>query len=264
MLPPPAALLAAFDAELRRDPPPEAGFRYERSGGVVRAIGPYCWIPWWEFGAADCDDEVAAQAAAFAALGRSVEWKVYGHDAPANLAATLTRHGFVPDESETVMVLDLRDAAFAPDAPPAGIEVRRVCDERGLADLVDVTSAAFEADAAWMLDALPPQLFGPDPRAAAYVAYVDGRPAGGGRLEFPGGRSFASMWGGGTIAALRRRGIFRALVAARAAYARDAGYPYLFVEARAASRPALERFGFVALTTVRGWNLHPGPTDAAR
>ena len=60
-------LLARFDAEIRRDPPPETGFTYDRSGDIIRAIGPSCWIIWWGFGAAECDAAVASEAQAFRA-----------------------------------------------------------------------------------------------------------------------------------------------------------------------------------------------------
>ena len=104
-------------------------------------------------------------------------------------------------------------------------------------------------------DSAAAQLFATDPRAAAYVAYVGRQPAACGRLEFPTQRSIASLWGGATVEAFRGRGLFRAVVAARAAFARDAGYSLLTVEARAMSRPILEGLGFRPLTSVRGWNL---------
>jgi GNAT superfamily N-acetyltransferase len=267
---PAADLLARFDAEIRRDPPPEIGFTYDRSGDIIRALGPYCWIVWWNVGAAECDAAVAAEAHAFRAAGRSVEWKVYGHDSPSNLELALARNGFAPDAYETLMIADpARVAAAAPGNLTADITVQRVTDERRLDDLVAVTSQAFGRDAGWMRTALPPQLFATDPRASAYVAYIGTQPAACGRLEFPAQRSIASLWGGATVEAFRGRGLFRAVVAARAAFARDAGYSLLTVEARAASRPILERLGFRPLTSVRCWNLElrkgntPSAGDAA-
>ncbi len=53
------------------------------------------------------------------------------------------------------------------------------------------------------------------------------------------------------------RGVYRALVAARAAEARRRGVRYLTVDARETSRPILERLGFQPLATVRGWTLPP-------
>jgi GNAT superfamily N-acetyltransferase len=100
--------------------------------------------------------------------------------------------------------------------------------------------------------------FGPrlaDPAFALYVAYADGRPVASARAEFPPGRSFAGLWGGGTISEYRGRGIYRALVQARAEEARRRGYRYLRVDARDTSRPILERLGFIALTPIIEWRL---------
>jgi GNAT superfamily N-acetyltransferase len=69
------------------------------------------------------------------------------------------------------------------------------------------------------------------------------------------GTAFVGLYGGGTDPAWRGRGVYRALVAARSAEAKARGYRYLFVDARETSRPILERLGFEALATVRGWTL---------
>ena len=71
------------------------------------------------------------------------------------------------------------------------------------------------------------------------------------------GTEFASLWGGSTLEAYRGRGIYRALVARRAALARDAGSAYLQVDASDMSRPILERLGFVALTTTTPYVFEP-------
>ncbi|HVB27523.1 MAG TPA: GNAT family N-acetyltransferase, partial [Mycobacteriales bacterium] len=81
------------------------------------------------------------------------------------------------------------------------------------------------------------------------------------RIEFLPGRDFASLWGGGTLPAWRRRGIYRALVAHRAQLAAARGYRFLQVDASAQSRPVLERLGFasLAVTTPFAWS----PTQGA-
>ena len=74
----------------------------------------------------------------------------------------------------------------------------------------------------------------------------DRRGAGG----VPRGHRFASLWGGGTLPGWRGRGVFRSLVAYRAAQAKARGYRYLQVDAMPASRPILRRLGFVELATT--------------
>ncbi len=76
------SILERFDAELRSDPPPEAGTRFEAMGGVVRAVGYYAWIIYSKLSEASADRAIVEQVAYFTSLGQEVEWKVYGHDRP--------------------------------------------------------------------------------------------------------------------------------------------------------------------------------------
>ncbi|MGI8751049.1 MAG: GNAT family N-acetyltransferase [Acidimicrobiales bacterium] len=85
---------------------------------------------------------------------------------------------------------------------------------------------------------------------AAILAVADGVPVSAGRVEFPAERDFANIWGGGTLPAWRGRGLFRSLVAHRAALAAARGYRYLQVDASPDSRPILERLGFTELATT--------------
>ena len=68
---------------------------------------------------------------------------------------------------------------------------------------------------------------------------------------------FAGLYGGGVEPAYRGKGIYRALVAARADEARRRGYRYLTVDAADTSAPILARLGFEALARERGWVLGP-------
>ena len=90
-----------------------------------------------------------------------------------------------------------------------------------------------------------------DPRPTeAVVAWAGDRPISAGRTEFSQGRDFAGLFGGGTAEEWRGRGVFRALIAHRAARARERGVRYLYVDAVPMSRPIFERLGFVPVTTT--------------
>jgi len=249
-----AEILALYDAEMRADPPPEVGIRHERVGAILRAMGSEHTIIFSNLNATDADAAIAGQAAFFRSIDAEVEWKVYGHDLPVDLDRRLRAAGFEPQEREALMAFDL--ARDLPGEPvPPGVEIRRITDAAGLEDLIAVSSAAFGRDDRWRIDVLRPRLA--DPSLALYVAYADGRPVSGARVELAPGRSFAGLWGGGTLPGYRSRGIYRGLVAARAREALRRGYRYLTVDARETSRPILERLGFSVLTSIRGWKLKP-------
>jgi len=94
-----------------------------------------------------------------------------------------------------------------------------------------------------------------DPTLVLMVAYADGEPAATGRLETPKGTPFADLGDGGVVPRCRGTGLYRALVADRAAEAVRRGARYLYVNAWETSRPILERLGFEPLTTRCVWTL---------
>jgi len=274
--------LARFDAETRIDPAPEHGVQYEHVGRVVRAIGEWNAVVYANLTVHDADVVITDQVAFFGAAARemdvggagtgepvetgdgagsrALEWKVYGHDLPADLGARLAGAGFHSEEPETLVVFDLADglpeATVRAGASRPELEIGRVVDDAGLADFTGVAAAAFGRNAAWQaarMKQYSPRLT--NPTVGLYVAYADGRPVASARAEFPPGRSFAGLWGGGTVPDYRGRGIYRVLVHARAAEARRRGFRYLRVDARETSRPILERLGFIALTSIVEWRL---------
>ena len=88
------------------------------------------------------------------------------------------------------------------------------------------------------------------------VVEVGSEIIGAGWVRFEQGTEFATLWGGGTLPAWRRRGIYRATVQHRANLAAARGFHFIEVDASDDSRPILERLGFVAVTTTTpfGWS----------
>ena len=250
-----AAVLARFDAQMRADPPAEAGLERAWVGGVLRATGAYNYIGWWDLTPEQAPEAARREAAFFRGLRQEVEWKVFSHDGPPGLGAALAAAGFEADDGETFLAFDLNEPGLD-NADVPGVEVRRVTDAAGVADLVTANAAAFGQAEPWRVAALMPRLN--DGSLGLYVAYDNDRPISSGRLELAAGRDFAGLYGGGTDPAWRGRGVYRALVAARAAEARALGVRYLFVDARETSRPILERLGFEPLAKITGWVL-PAP-----
>src|SRR4051794_32440111 len=128
----PAELLAAYDAQLREHVPPRLpdGVTLERDGPLLR-LGGFAhggFVLYRDLGGLDGDELdglIARQVAVFRGRGEEFEWKLHGHDEPADLPDRLLRAGFVPQERETVLVAPL--AGVPVDAePPAGVALRRV------------------------------------------------------------------------------------------------------------------------------------------
>jgi len=241
---------------MRSNPPLEPGEIVERVDGLVRTLGSHNTVIYSELEPEDVAWVVEKQVAFFRERGEAVEWKLYAHDRPSNLSEALMTHGFEPDESETLMALDL-----ALDTPSfsvnAGVDVRIVRTPSDLDTYVTVTERAFGQQPRTAAAALALRLFGNGASTIASIAYVNGNAAAAGRLPLPPGRSFASMWEGCTDPDLRRRGIYRTLVAERVRTARDRGYKYLTVDALDTSRPILERLGFIPITAMCAWNFSP-------
>ena len=83
-----------------------------------------------------------------------------------------------------------------------------------------------------------------------WVAEADGQLISAGRLEPVAGTEFAGLWGGATLPQWRRRGIYRALTAARARSALALGKTLLHSDSTEFSRPILERSGLIKVTTT--------------
>ena len=77
------------------------------------------------------------------------------------------------------------------------------------------------------------------------VAYVAGRPAGTGGVTMADG--VARLWGGAVVESARGQGVYRAVLAARLAYAAAHGATMALVKGRIeTSGPILRRAGFTA------------------
>jgi ribosomal protein S18 acetylase RimI-like enzyme len=244
------AVLAAFDEQIRRRPEPDrADGRVEREDGVIRGVsGGDGWlgVTWSDLEDATADAAIAAQIARFAEFSREWEWKHYSYDRPADLPERLRAAGFMPEPTEALLVAAVADLALDVPPPP-GVQLRAVVDEPDLDLLMRLHDEVFGGDHSGLGRVLAADLAAEPSRAAAVVAVAGSTPICGGRVRFHAGTDFASLWGGGTLPAWRRRGVFRSLVAHRAALAAARGFRYLQVDASDDSRPILARLGFVEL-----------------
>lgn len=259
-------VLALFDRQLRRDAPADGpGTRVERDGDVVRQVGAeHDWngVLWSDLDQATADGAIRAQVRYFTALRREFEWKTYAHDRPGDLGKRLESAGFTSEPQEAVMVAPVRDL-FTDAALPEGIRLCPVTDAAGVDLVADVHEQAFGTSGARLRQRLLDQLAQKSETLSMVVAMAGDLPVCAARMELNPGTDFAGLWGGGTVAAWRGKGIYRALVSLRARTAADLGYRYLQVDATDQSRPILQRLGFTVLSTTTPYVYLPGePREA--
>jgi ribosomal protein S18 acetylase RimI-like enzyme len=258
------AVLAAFDEQIRRHPEPDAPDGHvEHDDNVVRSMsvgGGWTGVSWCDLDQVSAGRVIAAQIGRFAGLSRPWEWKHYSYDQPPDLPDRLLAAGFTPQPAEALLVAEV--AGLALDVPPPpGVDLLPVVDKHGVEALVSVHDEVFGGDYSAVGATLLAGLARQPGAAAAVVAWAGHIPVAAGRVEFHSGTDFASLWGGGTLPAWRGRGLFRSLVAHRAALASARGLRYLQVDASAASRPILQRLGFVELATTTPFT-YPGGAGA--
>jgi len=247
-------ILALFDRELRRehrgDGPDDT---VERTARAVRQIGAgaggWCGVIWSDFDESDADEEIRGQVRHFRERGLAFEWKHYSHDRPADLGERLAAAGLVPEEPETLMVAEV---AGLPREPvlPEGARIEPVRDPEGVELMIRAHREAFGAPSPGLEARLRSQIRKNPDGLTAIVVLAGDRPICAARMDFHEGTRFASLWGGGTVAEWRGRGVYRATVAYRARLAAERGHDLLQVDASPDSRPILARLGFRSLSTT--------------
>ena len=253
-------LLRAYDDELRTD---------AEMAGAVQVVreGPLHWAVFDHGGFVSYRDLTGLESEALDELIEctvahfrdetevaSFEWKTRGHDLPADLGVRLAAHGLVAEPVETVMIGEAtRLAVDVPlaDTPDGPVVVRRIGDggdpRDDLARMLAAQSSVF-GDRGPSLESSVTELERGD--SEFWIAEVAGQVVSAGRLTPVAGTAFAGIWGGSTLPAYRGRGIYRALVAARARSAVERGIRYIHSDCTDMSRPILERSGLQAVTTT--------------
>jgi GNAT superfamily N-acetyltransferase len=256
----PEQILALFDQEQRRDVV-YSDVRREVTSTVIRQIGLnhpesaiiYSWLT-----PENTEAAILEEIAFFENLGHDLEWKVYAHDPPADLKDRLQRHGFVVEEPEALVVLDLETASDVL-LQPVTHDIRRITDPDNLSDVAAVYTEVWREDFSVLSGRLAHDLQHDPDLLSVYVAYMEKVPASSAWIYFHEGSQFASLWGGSTVPAYRKRGLYSALLAIRAQEARRRGVRFLTVDASPMSRPILESLGFQWLSTIYPcmWRAEP-------
>lgn len=247
-------LLAGYDAQLRRAPSTlPAGVRCERDGPLLRMVGHargFVISP-RDLGLSggDLDRLIVRQRDYFAERGEAVDWRIRRHDTPPDLGDRLQAAGFVPGGTETVLLGRAVDTAADP-VLPAGVVLRSVADEADIRRIAMMEAGVWGMGWRELHDFLIGRIAAAPDDIVVLVAEADGEVVSAAWLVLSPGSDFAGLRGGTTVPAWRGRGIYRALVAARARLAVARGITYLHVDASQDSAPTLQRLGFRAATTT--------------
>jgi predicted N-acetyltransferase YhbS len=132
---------------------------------------------------------------------------------------------------------------------PDGVTLRRVTTEADVRAMCAMQAEVFGDGLGDMAAELLARLSAGD-GLELWVAEANGRVISAGRLQPVDGTDFAGIWGGSTRPEWRRRGIYRALTAARARSALRLGKTLMNSDSTEYSRPILERAGFVKVSTT--------------
>ena len=177
-----------------------------------------------------------------------LQWHVL-LSSPPGLTEELAAHGAALRPTLDVLACELDGGAPDLPAPAVDVTVRWATDAATARDNQAVAVAIFGGS-------VPPgervaQIAAenagsvPAGQGGAVTAYLGGAPVGAGGLNIVDG--VARLWGGGVIESARRRGVYRALLAARLSYAVAHGATMALVKARIdTSSPILARAGFAA------------------
>jgi predicted N-acetyltransferase YhbS len=258
-------LLAAYDEQLRTEAETPGAVSVAALGPLrlVRFAGGRGFVTYQDLGGADADAIGRLVEAALAHYRTApeitrVEWKTRGHDHAPGLHQSLLAHGFLAEEPESIMIGQAQQ--LSPEtALPEGVMLRQVNEEMDVRAMSAMSARAFgdhpdEAEAT--ADALLRRL-SLDDGMELWVAEKDGQVVSAGRLEPVGGTDFAGIWGGSTLKEWRGRGIYRALTAARARSALRRGKTLINSDSTEYSRPILERYGFVKVSTTTPYVWRP-------
>jgi GNAT superfamily N-acetyltransferase len=256
-------LLIAYDTQLRARVPDRlpAGESVERDGPLLRYSGGPGggWVLYRDLAGIEgtaLDELIARQVAFFAERGDRFEWKHHGHDLPADLPERLRAAGFVPEDTETIVIARVADIAGEPRLPD-GVSLREVTERGDFERIAGLEEAVWGEVNDWLPDMLESERAVDPDDLAIVVAEAGDTVVCAAWIRYAAGTAFGTLWGGATLEDWRRRGIYRATVAYRANLAAERGFRYLETDASDDSNPILQRLGFVPVTTTTPYIWSP-------
>lgn len=199
------------------------------------------FISYYDLSTENVEAAIRAEIEYFQHRGQSFEWKTYDSDQLSNIGDVLVSHGFIREESESFMALDL--AVVEQPLLDTGLCVE-VTDVDGIKDAIAVQERVWDDDRSAQIAHLHNVLQLTPEDLTIYVIYEDGAPVSSARIDYNGDSPFAGIWGGSTVEKHRGKGYYSALLNRRINDAMLRGKRYLVIDASEMSRPIVEKHGF--------------------
>ncbi|MBM7783610.1 GNAT family N-acetyltransferase [Tenggerimyces flavus] len=253
----------AYTEQVRGQAHEGDGRTYERSGPVVRSYGNgrpgfVGYQDLQGLAGDELDTFINEQRDFFKERNEEFEWKYHGYDLPADLPERLVKAGLTPDDEEMIMIGEAADLATDAKAP-AGTKIRQVDQHDDFVRIAAMETEVWGFSHDWLVDHLAQEVKagGIVLAAEAEAEAEDGKVVSAAWLHLNQGTEFAGLWGGSTLQEWRGRGIYKALVAARAHKAVERGFRYLQSDTSEDSRPILARLGLLPVATTTPYNWRP-------
>ena len=250
-------MLEIFDREVRRECE-WTRMQREALPDIVRYTemdspdGGY--ISWSALTPETADERIQEQIAHYLSLKMEFEWKTYSYDTPADLPQRLLKHGFSAGDPEALMLAgmdDLPESYWTMDATA----VTRITTPEGVDEIVLMESEVWGEEKSGFSRGMKFDLVHNPDHLSVFAVRQNDRVVSAAWTHYLVGTSFATLWGGSTLADYRNRGYYTSLLAVRAREARSRKYKFLQVDASPNSQPILAKHGFrnLAYTTPYTW-----------
>ena len=247
----PVEILQLYDHQMRQDPPPGLARIYKKPGLTYLTVPPPSpfagWVLYTRLDDENLDNAIEETIGFFDTHGGEFEWKVYDHDTPPDLKSDYSSAGFVTEEVESLLAIDLHEAP--PDfwRMPAQ-DIRRVYTPAELAEVAQIQTDVWDepfselphqlARVKWMKRQTSSAFTWPTPAAK--------QPPPPGSAFIPSG--FSPNFMAIDTGSLSRPGDVSGTGGGPRQEARKRGIRFLTVDASPMSRPILQKLGFVFLT----------------
>jgi len=257
----PTHILALYDQD--RKGVSLFGMQREETSHLVRHISPSGEgvIIYSNLNSTNVEEVIQEQIAHFESRGCNFSWVVFQHDTPANLNDRLLAHGFLSEEPDAILILDIEDFSQVL-AKPISFDVQRISDSNKIDDVLTIRQQVWQSDYSSMAQSLTKRLVDSPESLGLYVAYVDGKPVSTAQISFYQKGHIAGLVQAATLPDYRGRGLYTALVATRVQEAKRRGIRFVDADASPMSRPILEKLGFQWLTESCSceWQVKQVPT----